>query len=459
MTSTNHIKNVYCLGIGGIGVSALARYFKAHSLHVGGYDLTPSRLTDTLIREGMDIHFSDSVDLIGPEFRNPGDTLIIFTPAVPSTHNELNWFKCHGFTIQKRAEVLGTISQLKKTIGISGTHGKTSVTTMTAHLLTECDVSCDAFMGGISKNYGTNLLLRPNSKYLVAEADEYDRSFLHLHPFVAVVTAADADHLDIYGTHQAVKESFEQYIHQVQPGGFLIVKKGVPIRIPDGIQALSYSLSEPADYFATNIQVRDGLYHADLSSPNGMIHDITIGVPGLVNVENAIAAMAVALTLGCPAHKVKKAMSTFKGVQRRFDCRFKSEHLMYIDDYGHHPEELRFTIHSVRELYPGRHITGIFQPHLFSRTFDLHREFARSLSLLDRVILLDIYPAREKPMEGVTSELIMKDITSPERYLCTKIEVLPMLERCNPDILLTMGAGDIDQLVPLITHWCQEQKR
>jgi UDP-N-acetylmuramate--alanine ligase len=456
MRPIDKIKQVYCLGIGGIGVSALARYFGTRGLPVAGYDRVPTPLTDALQEEGMDIHFTEDPELIPKSFRDPASTLVIYTPAVPGNHAELVWFREQGFEIVKRAEVLGAISRSRRTIGISGTHGKTSITTMTAHLLTQCGVPCDAFMGGISKNYRTNLLLHPDSTYLVAEADEYDRSFLHLNPFIAVVTATDADHLDIYGTHQAVKEAFEQFVARTNPGGNILIKQGVSLRLPSGVRAHSYALRGPADFCATSVTIREGAYVIDLSTPQGTISNIRIGVPGLLNVENAVAAMAVAVLTGCPEHGIRDAMETFQGVQRRFDVRFRSETRLYIDDYGHHPEELSFTIRSVRELYPGRHITGIFQPHLFTRTRDLHEEFARSLSMLDRAILLDIYPAREQPIPGVTSELILKDITSPERFLCFREGLIPLLRQCTPDILLTMGAGDIDQLVPVITQWCEQ---
>ncbi|MDR1666302.1 MAG: UDP-N-acetylmuramate--L-alanine ligase [Bacteroidales bacterium] len=440
---------IYFIGIGGIGMSALARYFKALNCSVYGYDRTGTALTQKLCEEGILVHYRDDINAIPPSFRNsPDDTLVVYTPAVPASHAELNWFKTHRYRLMKRSETLGMISKDRKTVAVAGTHGKTSVSTMTAFLLIETGVGCDAFLGGISKNYHTNLLLREGSEYLVAEADEYDRSFLHLHPWVAVVTAMDADHLDIYGTHAEVKAAFRQFVAQIQPGGVLLAKYGLELCAPKGVRQYSYSLNNPqADYYAEAVHVNGGCYVANIRTPQGVLKNVQIGVPGLVNVENSIAAIAAALQAGVEPEKAVMATARFEGVQRRFDYRVKNDKCIYIDDYAHHPEELRFTIKSVRELYPGRHITGVFQPHLYTRTRDFADGFAESLSLLDSLILLDIYPAREEPLPGVSSQMIFDKVTVSDKRMCRKEELINILKTSRPDVLLTMGAGDIDTLV------------
>ncbi|MDR0713017.1 MAG: UDP-N-acetylmuramate--L-alanine ligase [Bacteroidales bacterium] len=441
--------NIYFIGIGGIGMSALARYFKTRKCCVCGYDRTETALTQALCREGIGVHYRDDVNAIPPSFRNsPDDTLVIYTPAVPASHVELNWFKEHRYRLIKRAEALGVLSKEKKTVAVAGTHGKTSVSAMTAFLLTEAGAGCDAFLGGISKNYHTNLLLREGSEYLVAEADEYDRSFLHLHPCVAVVTAMDADHLDIYGTHAEMKAAFRQFTAQIQPGGVLLAKYGLELSAPKGVRQYSYSLTHPqADYYAEAVHVTGGRYAADVRTPQGVLKNVQFGIPGLVNVENGIAAIAAAALTGVPPEKAASSMTRFEGVERRFDCRVKNDRLIYIDDYAHHPEELRFTVESVRQLYPGRHITGVFQPHLYTRTRDFAEGFAQSLSLLDSLILLDIYPAREDPIPGVDAQIIFDRVTIPDKKMCRKEEVIEILKTRRLDVLLTMGAGDIDTLV------------
>ncbi len=453
MSLLTDIENVYFLGIGGIGMSALARYFKAYGKRVYGYDRTATPLTDTLESEGMLIHYTDDPQLISPACRQPDRTIVVYTPAIPVDHKEKAWFASHGFRLLKRAQVLGEISRAKKTIGVAGTHGKTTISTMTAHLFTQTGIGCDAFLGGISKNYGTNLLLLPGSRYVVAEADEFDRSMLQLTPYVAVISAADADHLDIYQTHEAVKEAFAQYAAQIQPDGFLLIKQTADVRCPSHVPVYRYALQDAhADFHARHIAIRDGRYHFDLVTPDRTIPDLTLGVPGLVNVENAVAALAVTSMHCQDDDRIRQALQSFTGVQRRFDYHIRTDRLVYIDDYGHHPEELRFTIESVRALYPGRHITGIFQPHLYSRTRDFAPEFAKSLSALDKVILLDIYPAREAPIPGVTSEIILQQITCPDKMLCPMDRIMDYLAGFTPDILLTMGAGNIDRLIGPITE-------
>ena len=446
---------VYFIGIGGIGMSALARYFKAKGCEICGYDRTETALTRNLVSEGIAVHYADDINAIPLSYKTNKETvLVVYTPAIPASHNELQWFKNQNYCMMKRSEVLGMISQSKKTIAVAGTHGKTSVSTMIAHLLTVADIGCDAFLGGISKNYKTNLLLAAGSRYVVAEADEYDRSFLRLHPHIAVVTAMDADHLDIYGTHDAMKEAFAQFAAQITSGGTLLIKHGLTLPVPEKVRTFTYSLdNREADFYAENIRMEDGRYLFNLQTPQGEIPDIHAGVPGLVNVENGVAAVAVAMLVGADAEKIKGGMASFKGIMRRFDERLRTDKMAYIDDYAHHPEELRFTIESVRKLYPDRHITGIFQPHLYTRTRDFANDFAKSLSLLDALILLDIYPAREEPIEGVTSEIIFDKVTIADKCLCSKNDVVNILKNKKIDILITLGAGNIDTLVEPIENF------
>lgn len=445
MSNLNNIENIYFLGIGGIGMSALARFFNTQGKKVAGYDRTSTNLTQQLEREGMLIHYTDDVYAIPDSFKNKDNTLIVYTPAVPSEHKEFIFFKERNFLIKKRAEVLGLISQTKDVIAIAGTHGKTTTSTMTAHLLKQSHLDCSAFLGGISQNYQSNLLLSGSSNWVVAEADEYDRSFLHLFPKQAVVTAMDADHLDIYGTHDEVKKAFLLFISQIKAGGSLVIKKGLDAGTPGNIKIFTYDLSGKADFCAENISVNNGLYHFDLNTPFGKLKDMNLGFPGLLNVENSIAAMAMALLAGVKHDEIRNAISSFKGVQRRFDFHIRHKDFMMIDDYGHHPEELRYTIQSVKDLFPGKKITGIFQPHLYSRTRDFADEFAKSLDLLDTTILLDIYPARELPIPGVTSDIILNKMKSSNKQLCKKQDLLAAAENMSrPDIVITMGAGDID---------------
>lgn len=454
------MKNVYLVGIGGIGMSALARYYKHAGAFTAGYDLTPSPLTDHLQEEGIPVHFTDSVSQIPQAITEaPEDTLVIYTPAVPKDHQELAFFNSHGYTVIKRSAALGHIARNHQTLAVSGTHGKTTTSTLLAHILHHSGMGCTAFLGGISKNYHSNLLLSKGPT-LVAEADEFDRSFHQLFPQEALITAADADHLDIYGTHEAVKEAFVQFASQITPGGFLVVKKGVdlPFRLAAGVTLYRYAAQEPCDFYAANLRVEDGgFYTFDLYHNGTWLRDCKLGIPGQVNVENAVGASALALLYGVPPQAVREALASFQGVERRMDVRYLSQTCCYIDDYAHHPAELKATILSVRAFFPHRPITGIFQPHLFTRTRDFAPEFAESLSLLDNVVLLPIYPAREQPIAGVRSEIILDRITAPHKQILTPEEVLPYLTTTRPSVLLTLGAGNIDRLVPQIAHLLEEQ--
>lgn len=444
-------QNYYFLGIGGIGMSALARFFKAKGFDVAGYDRTRSELTRQLENEGIGIHYEDDIAAIPTRFKQPDNTLIVYTPAVPADHSERLFFERHSFKLLKRAQVLGEITRFQKGICIAGTHGKTTTSTMTAHLLKESHVDCNAFLGGIAKNYTTNLLLAQNSDYVVIEADEYDRSFHQLTPYMAVITAADPDHLDIYGTPEAFRESFEHFTSLVREGGYLIVRKGADLhpRLQQNVKYYTYGVDEDADFKATNIRIHNGEILFDFFTPSGAIHNIRLGVPVPVNIENGTAAMALAWLAGATAEELKNGMASFKGIHRRFEIRYKSEKSVFIDDYAHHPTELKTSITSIRKVYEGRKICGIFQPHLYTRTRDFAEGFAEALSLLDEVILLDIYPAREQPIPGITSQIIFDRVTTKNKTLCTKQELLGILDKKKDfDVLATFGAGDIDRLLP-----------
>jgi UDP-N-acetylmuramate--alanine ligase len=449
MLKFTDIKQVYFLGIGGIGMSALARYFASQGIAVSGYDRTRTELTIALENEGIAVHYHDDPSLL-PANIDVADSLIVYTPAVPVSHQELNVLIDRGFTIHKRAEVLGIICNSRRTIAVAGTHGKTSVSTMTAHILKSSEIGCAAFMGGISKNYQTNLLLdSTGSEWIVAEADEFDRSFLHLKPELAVITSMDADHLDIYGSHEKVIESFKQFASQIREAGALVMKKSLPIGNEPfaKYKTYSYSITETADFCAENIELKNGYYQFDLKTPDSRIEKLVLNYPGLLNVENSVAASALALLAGVSAEDIRAALATYSGVKRRFDIHLNNENFVLIDDYAHHPEELRATIQSVRDIYRDRTLTGVFQPHLYSRTKDFAEGFAGSLDLLDEIVLLDIYPARELPMEGVTSDLIFKQIKNKNKTLCTKAELQKLAGTFKPGIVIMMGAGDIDTLV------------
>lgn len=451
---TPSYKYVYLVGVGGIGMSALARYFNHQGLKVAGYDRTETELTRALASEGVEVHYDDCVTLIPEEFRlNPADTLVVYTPAVPADHSELTYLLANGFKVIKRSVSLGVIAASKRALAVAGTHGKTTTSTMLSHLLVEALGGVNAFLGGIAKNYNTNLLLSKND-VLVAEADEFDRSFLQLFPNAAVVTSTDADHLDIYGSHDSILRSFGDFVNQIKPGGVLIAKQGIELPIENkDITVFRYSIDKGGDYHAENIvRNANGTYTFDIVTPTGTIKECTLGVPGWINVENAIGAVALALTVTDDKEAIKRALRSFGGVRRRFDFYINTATLTFMDDYAHHPAELRASISSVKAMFPNRKVCGIFQPHLYTRTRDFAEGFAESLSLLDEVILLDIYPARELPIPGVSSQIIFDRITAPSKVLITKEQLLDEVARRQVDVLMTLGAGDIDKLVEPISE-------
>ena len=446
-------KAVYFIGAGGIGMSAIARYFMHCGMVVAGYDKTPSELTRRLEKEGMLIHYEESVDEIPHACKKPESCLVVYTPAVPAEHKELVYFRDHGFNIQKRAQVLGTLTQMHKGLCVAGTHGKTTTSAMCAHILHQSHVECNAFLGGITKNYGTNYLLSDKSDYVVIEADEFDRSFHWLRPWMTVITSTDPDHLDIYGTKEAYLESFRHYTTLIQTGGALILHKGLEMQpdVPEGVRTYEYSLSE-GDFHAENIRIGNGEIMFDFVSPIENVTNVQLGHPIPINIENGVAAMAMAQLNGCTADELRYGMKTYRGVDRRFDFKLKDDRHVFLSDYAHHPKEILASAQSIRQLYQDRKITAIFQPHLYTRTRDFYREFAQALSLLDEVILCDIYPAREEPIPGVTSKLIY-DCLKPgvERSMISLDQVLPLVKSRDFDVLVVLGAGDLDTLVPQIT--------
>ncbi len=447
----------YFLGIGGIGMSALARYYKAKGFTVAGYDRTCTQLTQEMESEGIVIFYEDKIDLIPAEYRNVESCLVVFTPAIPNDNKQWTWFRENGFTIMKRAQVLGEVTRHARGLCIAGTHGKTTTSTLTAHLLHSSHVGCNAFLGGVSKNFDKNILLNNATDLVVIEADEFDRSFHQLSPYMAVITAADPDHLDIYGSVEAFRESFEYFTSLIQKGGCLVMRKDAPLtpRLQEGVKLYTYSGSDGGDFHAENIRIGDGEIMFDFVTPIETIKDMQLGVPVLINVENSVAAMAIAYLNGVSAEELKKGLPSFRGIRRRFDFHVKNTKVSYLDDYAHHPQELQASIRSVNALFPDRKVCGIFQPHLYTRTRDFANEFAQALSLLDEVILLDIYPARELPIEGVSSKIIFDKITT-RKTLCTKEELLSELPKHQFDVLVTMGAGDIDKLIPEITEYCEK---
>jgi len=445
-------KLYYFLGVGGIGMSALARFFNHYKKTVYGYDKTETVLTNQLQAEGVKCHFEENETLLKETLSkfSKEEILIVYTPAVPKEHLEYQYVIKNGYTVLKRSQVLGEISKQFKTIAIAGTHGKTTTTTLVTHLLKSAGFNCFSFMGGISKNYNTNLLLgdvNDKNTYMVVEADEYDRSFLTLHPQIAVITSVDADHLDIYGDVNHVKDGYTLFSKQVTENGILIVKKNVDNDLKLTAKRLIYSLNLDTEYCAQSITIENAQFFYDIKSPLENINAVTLGLPGLHNVENSIAAVAIAQQLGIKGDVIKNALRSFSGVKRRFDYRVKTDAIVYIDDYAHHPEELKATIGSVKKLYPTKKITGIFQPHLYSRTRDFADAFAESLDMLDECILLEIYPAREKPIEGVTSQMLIDKMKSKNKKVLSKNETLEFLKINTPQVLLTMGAGDIDGLI------------
>ncbi len=454
----NNIKSIYFLGIGGIGMSNLARYFLSKGKKVAGYDRTETLLTQELAKEGAEIHYIDDISRIPDYCMNQSNTMIVYTPAIPADSKEMSYFKENKFDIHKRAEVLGIITKSSKALCCAGTHGKTTTSSMLAHILKQSHIDCSAFLGGILKNYNSNLMLSEDSEYTVIEADEYDRSFHWLHPYMALITSVDPDHLDIYGTEEEYIKSFEHFTGLIQSGGALVMKHNIKLspKVKDNVRIFTYSLDK-GDFHAENIKIGNGEIHFDFVTPKETIKGIHLGVPIKINIENSIGSMALAWLNGATADELRHAIETFQGAKRRFDFYIKTNKLVMIDDYAHHPDELSASITSVKELYPDRKLTGVFQPHLYSRTRDFAPEFAKSLSLLDELILLDIYPAREKPIEGVTSHIIFDKVTCP-KILIKKEELLPLLEKKQDiEILLTIGAGDIDQLLNPIKKLLEER--
>ncbi len=454
------IKAVYFVGAGGIGMSAIARYFMSKGLVVAGYDKTPSALTHQMEKEGMLIHYDENVDEIPHACRDKASCLIIYTPAIPATHKELCYFRENGFEIQKRAQVLGTLTRTHKGLCVAGTHAKTTTSTMCAHIMHQSHVDCNAFLGGISKNYGTNYILSDSSDYVVIEADEFDRSFHWLRPWMSVITSTDPDHLDIYGTKEAYLESFRHYTELIQPGGALIIHTNLEMEanVQEGVKTYTYS-RDAGDFHAENIIIENGEITFDFISPVECIKGVQLGQPVPINIENGVAAMAMAQLNGCTANELKFGMKTYHGVDRRFDFKIRNNRHVYLSDYAHHPQEILQSAKSLKELYANRKITAIFQPHLYSRTHDFYKEFAEALSHFDEVILTEIYPARELPMEGVTSQLIFDNLKAGvEKSMIQKDDVLELVKNRDFDVLITLGAGDLDNYAPQITRIIKEKE-
>ena len=459
MQNLDNIRSVYFVGAGGIGMSALLRYFLGKGYNVGGYDKTPSELTERLIEEGALIHYEENVELIQDCFKDKDSTLVVYTPAIPFEHKELVFFRENGFEIEKRAQVLGFLTNKHKGLCVAGTHGKTTTSTMVAHILHQSHVDCNAFLGGISKNYGTNYILSDTSDYVVIEADEFDRSFHWLRPWATVITATDPDHLDIYGTKEAYLESFRKYTTLIQAGGALIIHKDLEMKadVQEGVTVYEYSRTE-GDFHAENIRIGNGEIFFDFVSPKGVVKDVQLGVPVSINIENGVAAMALAQLAGATDEELREGMRSFRGVDRRFDFKLKSENIVFLSDYGHHPKEIEQSVKSIRELYADKKIAAIFQPHLYTRTRDFYQDFANALSLLDEVFLCDIYPAREEPIPGVTSQLIYDRLRPGiEKYLIHKEQILDVVKKGGFDVLISLGAGDIENFVPEITRILREK--
>lgn len=455
------IKAVYFIGAGGIGMSALARYFIHKGLVVAGYDKTPSTLTQQLEKEGMVIHYRENVDEIPHACRDNKSCLVVYTPAIPAEHQELQYFRNNGFEVQKRAQVLGMLTRSHKGLCVAGTHGKTTTSTMCAHIMHQSHVDCNAFLGGISKNYGTNYILSKTSDYVVIEADEFDRSFHWLRPWMSVITATDPDHLDIYGTKEAYLESFRHYTELIQPGGALIIHKNLEMKpnVQEGVKTYTYSRDE-GDFHAENIKIENGNITFDFISPVENVSNVKLGQPVPINIENGVAAMALAQLNGCTAEELRYGMSTYHGVERRFDFKINDDRHVLLSDYAHHPKEILQSAKSLRELYQGRKLTAIFQPHLYTRTRDFYKDFADALSHFDEVILTEIYPAREAPIPGVTSQLIYDNLKSGvEKSMIQKADVLNMVKSRDFDVLIILGAGDLDNMVPQITRILEDKKK
>ena len=454
------MKAVYLVGAGGIGMSAIARYFINRGLVVAGYDKTPSALTRQLEKEGMVIHYDENVDEIPQACRDKASCLVVYTPAIPATHKELSYFRENGFEIQKRAQVLGTLTRTHKGLCVAGTHGKTTTSTMCAHIMHQSHVDCNAFLGGISKNYGTNYILSDHSDYVVIEADEFDRSFHWLRPWMSVITSTDPDHLDIYGTKEAYLESFRHYTELIQPGGALIIHTNLEMKanVQEGVKTYTYS-RDAGDFHAENIIIENGEITFDFVSPVECIKGVRLGQPVPINIENGVGAMAMAQLNGCTAEELKYGMKTYHGVDRRFDFKIRNDRHVFLSDYAHHPKEILQSAMSLRELYKNRKITAIFQPHLYTRTRDFYKDFAEALSHFDEVILTEIYPARELPIEGVTSQLIYDNLKpGVEKSMIRKDDVLDLVKKRDFDVLITLGAGDLDNYVPQIAHIIEDKK-
>ena len=454
------IKAVYFVGAGGIGMSAIARYFINRGLVVAGYDKTPSALTRQLEKEGMVIHYDENVDEIPQACRDKASCLVVYTPAIPGTHKELSYFRENGFEIQKRAQVLGTLTRTHKGLCVAGTHGKTTTSTMCAHIMHQSHVDCNAFLGGISKNYGTNYILSDHSDYVVIEADEFDRSFHWLRPWMSVITSTDPDHLDIYGTKEAYLESFRYYTELIQPGGALIIHTNLEMKanVQEGVKTYTYS-RDAGDFHAENIIIENGEITFDFVSPVECIKGVRLGQPVPINIENGVGAMAMAQLNGCTAEELKYGMKTYHGVDRRFDFKIRNDRHVFLSDYAHHPKEILQSAMSLRELYKNRKITAIFQPHLYTRTRDFYKDFAEALSHFDEVILTEIYPARELPIEGVTSQLIYDNLKpGVEKSMIRKDDVLDLVKKRDFDVLITLGAGDLDNYVPQIARIIEDKK-
>ena len=454
------IKAVYFVGAGGIGMSAIARYFIHRGIVVAGYDKTPSNLTKQLEKEGMLIHYTEDVTEIPHACKDPKTCLVIYTPAIPAEHKELIFFREGGFEIQKRAQVLGTLTRTHKGLCVAGTHGKTTTSTMCAHIMHQSSVDCNAFLGGISKNYGTNYILSDSSDYVVIEADEFDRSFHWLRPWMSVITATDPDHLDIYGTKEAYLESFRHYTELIQPGGALIIHTGLEMKpnVQEGVKVYEYSIDK-GDFHAENIKIDNGNITFDFISPIECVKNIELGNPVPINILNGVAAMAMAQLNGCSAEELRYGMATYRGVDRRFDFAIKNDRHVLISDYAHHPKEIFQSAKSIKQLYSNRKITAIFQPHLYTRTRDFYKDFADALSQLDEVILCDIYPAREQPIPGVTSKLIYDNLAEGvEKSMVKRDEVLNLVKSRDFDVLVILGAGDLDNQVPKIAKILESKK-
>lgn len=435
-----YINNIYFIGIGGIGMSALARYFNANNKLVAGYDKTQTEVTDSLVALGIDVHFKDAIENIDTQFLNTENTLVVYTPAVPKNHAELNYFMENGFNVLKRSQILGLITENTFCLAVAGTHGKTTTTSILGHLMNECHVPVTAFLGGISENYNSNLILN-GTEVSVVEADEFDRSFLTLSPDIACITSMDADHLDIYGEASELKKSFEDFSKRIKPNGKLFIKNGLPLK------GITYGIEDDSEYAIKNIKIENGTYVFDVKTPKTVLENLQFNLPGRHNLSNALIALAMAVEYGCPHQQLAKALASYKGVKRRFTYHIKTENLVFIDDYAHHPEEINAVHQAVREMYPNKRVLAIFQPHLYSRTRDFVDDFAKSLSQFDEIILLDIYPARELPIEGVTSSWLLDKITNKNKQLTSKKKLLEQIHISDAQIILTIGAGDIGEEV------------